>query len=171
MSINTDITGLRSKIRKALTYLDADSLLNLIGADQLKWVNDNFQKEGIESPWPVLSENTVAARRGASSKPLQDTGKLRQSFNYSVSGNVVRIGSNLKIAPFHEHGTSAYPIKPKSGRKLRFMTANGPVFASKVNHPGIPQRKMLPTKNLTAKLAVQSIESTIQQMRQDIGGN
>lgn len=171
MSISTDLDGLKRKIQTALRYLDQDELLNLVGADQLKWVNENFQKEGIEKPWPPLSPNTIAARRSGSSKPLQDTGRLRQSFVYNISGGLLRLGSNVSYAIFHHFGTKPYQITPKrQGGKLRFMTAGGLRFASKVNHPGLPERRLLPTKAAGQLLAVRSIEGAIDAMRREVNG-
>ena len=110
------------------------------------WVIRNFQ-DGGRPRWKPLRPNTVAARRKGSSKPLQDTGLLRQSYAWEADASKAVVGSPRKTALWHNEGTSPYTIRPKTlGGRLAFMTAGGMVFAKQVNHPGLPARRMLPTR-------------------------
>lgn len=164
-SITVDLSQLKAKIEVILTRLDEANLLDLIGQDHLAWIDKNFRDEGTERRWAPLSPNTIA-QRGAG-KPLQDTGRLRQSFTAQVSGNEVSVGTRNKIAPFHQYGTSPYSIKPRQGGALRFKTANGMVFTKDVNHPGLPARSMLPTKAVAEQVAVRSVEAIVDMIRRD----
>lgn len=149
------------KVSKALRVIDAKNLLNLIGTDQLSWVHLNFRQGGAEKAWHPLSPNTIAQRRGGSSRPLRDTGRLEQSFNSELNGNRVRVGTNLQIAPFHHYGTRPYTIRPRAGKMLTFKTPNGRRFAKVVHHPGLPARPLIPSKSLAERLAVRSIDNAI----------
>lgn len=64
-----------------------------------------------------------------------------------VTEDGMESGSQHRLAPIHEFGTGIYgskgqpfEIKPRNGKALRFMGANGPVFARKVMNPGVPSR-------------------------------
>lgn len=76
-----------------------------------------------------------------------DTGRLRNSINYRITGNQLIVGPDVPYAPYQEFGTGTrgefrgnmYTIRPKNGRYLRFKGSNGNwVTAKVVYHPGIP---------------------------------
>ena len=125
--------------------------LKRCGMVMLRSFSDNFKRGGRPKRWKRLTPNTIAGRRKQSKKVLQDTGKLRMSTLSKVApGNIHRqgenslvMGSNLKIAQYHQWGTKPYTIVPKNRKVLRFMTATGPAFARKVNHPGLPARPFI----------------------------
>lgn len=167
-AIKVNITGAKRKINRIIQVLNKDDLLRAIGFRQLKWINDNFKSEGgLVGGWKALSRNTIASRRQASSTILQDTGRLRQSFDdygVNVSGSTVTVGTSNKVAEFHEFGTSPYVIKPKGSGLLKFRTAGGFVFAKKVNHPGLAKRKMLPTLKIAKELGINIITATFDRL-------
>lgn len=62
--------------------------------------------------WVPLAASTVARRRKHSSRPLQDTGRLRRSYTaksslgsiYELTKLSLTMGSNLPYAAIHQHG-------------------------------------------------------------------
>lgn len=171
MSVGIDIAldsaDARRKIRRVLKEMDARRLLKLIGLRQLKWINDNFVRSGAlqRPPWRPLSPNTVAGRRRGSSRPLMDTGRLRQSFVHHVVGRqMVEVGTDVQYAEYHEHGVGPHTIRPRRAKVLRFMTKDGVVYARHVRHPGIPARPMLPTKDVAERLAVTVLDAAYRKM-------
>lgn len=164
LSTRFDDAGLQRKIKKILGKLDEASILHTIGQDQLAWIDQNFRQRGTEKRWRPLSPNTIAQRRQGSSAPLQDTGALRRSFTSRVEGKVVKTGTNNQVAEYHQFGTGAYVIMPTRAETLVFKTADGMKFTKRINHPGIPQRPMLPTKSLGKKLAINVINSIVEEL-------
>lgn len=157
-----------AKLRVLNAGLKQDVLLRAIGMRLVGWTMRNFQQEGIERKWKPLSPNTIAGRRKGSSRPLQNTGHLRASWTQSggnpkVLGDTVSVTSNVKYAPFHEFGTKPYVILPKNKKMLAFKTAGGMRFAKKVNHPGVPQRKMAPSVPMARKLALEVINAAVKK--------
>lgn len=154
-SIRVNAKAAREALRRfGKTAADTPTLLKLVGLRHLRWVDKNFREEGTEQRWPPLSPNTVAGRRAGSSKPLQDTGRLRQSFDMRLLGrDAVLVGSNQEIARIHHEGSGPYVIRPTKARVLRFMTSAGPRFARRVHHPGIPQRRLLPRAKTAQDMA------------------
>jgi len=62
--------------------------------------------------WPPLAASTIADKQHhgfPTPKPLLRTGALRDSIEYTVSGNEGAVGSNLDIAVYQELGTSRIP--------------------------------------------------------------
>ena len=168
-AIKVNITGAKRKINRIIKVLNKDDLLRAIGFRQLKWINDNFKSGGkLVGGWKALTPNTVAGRRQGSSAILQDTGRLRSSFDdfgVNVSGSAVTVGTKNKLAEFHEFGTSPYTIKPKkSGGLLKFKAAGGFVYAREVHHPGLPKRKMLPTLKIAKELGIGVITATFDRL-------
>ena len=45
-------------------------------------------------------------------KPLNDTGRLRNSITHNVSGNSVEIGTNVEYAGKHQTGENRIPARP-----------------------------------------------------------
>ena len=161
------------------------ALYKLVGQRLLKWVNDNFKAEGLEVKWPALSPNTIASRRAGSiknsqgavkyrgrrvvgsagglsgAKPLQDTGRLKQSFFADSFYDRLIVGTQNAVAEYHHFGTKAFTIRPNVKKMLYFMTAGGPAFAKVVHHPGIPKRPLLPSDAMTQALGEQTIGAEI----------
>lgn len=155
IGLDVRITGVE-KIDRGIRIMsnglkDRTVLHKRMGRVGVRWIQQNFQRQG-QPRWKRLSPNTVAARRKGSSKILQDSGLLRASFDSQANSVRAVIGSPLQISLYHEKGTKKYVIKPKkSGGSLRFVTAGGVVFAKSVQHPGVSKRKMLPTEKQAAK--------------------
>ena len=64
-------------------------------------------------------------------------------------------------AQFHEFGTTAHTIRPRSARWLRFKTTSGVAWAKHVRHPGNPARPMLPDENTARSLAMDVIGNLV----------
>lgn len=164
MGVNVTVSisaDLKKKLAQLHTAMDPAKVAAAVGAQQRGWVGKNFDQGGIESPWPPLSDFTLMARKNGGDKPLQDSGRLKQSFTYVVlaGGKAVKVGSNVRYAEYHETGTG--PILPKSGKFLAIPTANGVVFVK--GTAGIPKRKMLPSVKLAQEMAVKTITQLIKR--------
>ena len=160
-----DVSELRRKMERAGRTLDPRGLLKAIGEAQLRWIGENFRTEGGKvGGWAPLAPNTLAARRGGGAV-LQDSGKLRQSFTYSVIGdNLVEVGTNVPYAVFHEEGTGPYVIRPVNAKVLAFMTVDGMVFAKEVHHPGLPRRRLLPTVSEAREISIRLVQAKVKQL-------
>jgi len=86
-------------------------LYKRIGIKILKWVNDNFEAEGIEEKWDELKPQTIARRRKETFKILQDTGRLKGSYTYQSGARKVTIGSAVDYAKYHEPKRPMLPSK------------------------------------------------------------
>lgn len=161
VKVNVDSTGARKKLKRLKGGLNARTMLNVLGLRFLRWVDVNFREEGTERKWRRLSPNTIAGRRQGSSRILQDTGRMKQSFIQRILTNEVHVGTQNQIAAFHHHGTSPYVITPKNKKMLVFKVAGGMVFTRKVNHPGLPARPLLPTKFVADKIAAETIRKIV----------
>ncbi len=162
--ISLDDREMKKKIARVQNAIGSRNMMDGVGLRHLKWVNDNFVSRG-GGQWAPLSPNTIAARRKGSSVPLQDTGNLRKSFAHKVAffGSSVTVGTKNKIAEYHHTGTRPYTIKPVRAKMLFFMTANGPVVARSVRHPGLPRRPLIMDENEGKKLAVGIIEAFLKK--------
>lgn len=166
--IKVDVSALMAKLEAANKTLSVTGLLKAIGLRQLKWVDDNFRTSGgLVGGWKPLSPFTVAMRRNRSSKPLQDSGALRASFNpvsdpraMLVQGNTVKIGSAIPYASYHEFGTG--PIVAK-GRALAIPGAGGKMMFLK-STAGIPKRRMLPTEQEGLAVALSVIKARVERL-------
>lgn len=163
-SITINDERFRVRMGKLDRALSTRVMLEVIGQDVLGWVADNFRREGIEKPWARLSPSTIASRRKGSSRILQDTGKLRQSFTSRVSGNAVEVGTVNRVAPYHHFGTRPYVIRPVRRKWLRFKDETGAtVFSRQVRHPGLSERRLIPSKHVTLRIAIKSIGAVLKQ--------
>jgi phage virion morphogenesis protein len=83
-----------------------DPMLNSIGHTVNEHVRLTFRE--LKSPdgvsWQRLSPVTVSRRRGRSANPLNDTGVLRDSIAYQLSGTAVEIGTNAPQAAMMNFG-------------------------------------------------------------------
>lgn len=155
-------------LKKMESGLEERTFLTLVGQSLLNWIDRNFRREGLEQRWPPLSMNTIASRRKGSSKPLQDTGRLRQSFTSKVTGNRVEAGTQNQIAEFHHKGTSPYIIRPNKASVLAFRTAEGMRFAKRVRHPGLPARPLVPSDAVTEQIGIRMINSELKRLANEI---
>ncbi len=86
------------------------------------WVLRNFKSEGDKvggwAPFKIGGRRKPGGSLDTSAKLLQDTGRLRASFNSVFNNDNVVIGSDLDYAKSHEKGTEHLPIRrmlPKIG--------------------------------------------------------
>lgn len=164
INIHIDTSEAERKLIRIGRSLNKRGLLKAIGIRQLRWIDQNFKGEGkLVGGWKPLRPNTVAGRRMGSSRVLQNTGKLKQSFvaNYP-SENSVWVGSQLNVAAWHHFGTKPYDIRPVNKKVLSFITVGGRAFAKFVHHPGLPERRLLPTqqeaKDMSVKLLIAHVK-------------
>lgn len=164
ISVEIDTEVLEAEMNRLQKKFEPVGLLKAIGARTLVWIDENFDNEGGNvGGWTPLSNNTIASK--GSSAILQDTGRLRQSFDYELEGDdTVRVGTNVEYAVYHEEGTGPYDITPNDPRgSLAFMTASGMVFVKMVHHPGLPQRRMLPNEVEGGELAQRLVDARLRQ--------
>lgn len=180
MEVELDSREAQDLIRQLLAVMQPLDILRLIGLRQKSWILRNFKVGGrLNKIWPGLAEGTIEARRRRPSSPLQDTGHLRRSFDFELSGtDAVEVGTNLEYAKWHEEGTNPYTISARTKKFLTIPHPLGPAtfgrgqykgksgfFAKTVHHPGIPARPMLPTKRIAEKLAIDVVEARLKTVR------
>ena len=166
LSIEFDDKPVRKDIEKLLRVMNKDELLTAIGLRQLRWIQQNFEQGGgMQFPkWRPLADNTVVGRRLGSAAILQDTGRLKQSFQILRKGaEEIQVGTRSQVAPYHEYGTRPYVIRPRRAKILRFMTTGGVTFSKMVHHPGLPKRQMLPNKLVAENLALNIIKVALKR--------
>jgi hypothetical protein len=131
----------------------AGRLKNLAPAlDTIGAYTERLAKESIikgetmgGKPLAPLAPSTVAEKklRGKARGILRRDGALLASISFvRTSGKEVQVGTNLQYAPWVILGTSPYTIRAKTGRGLRFYTADGWRNTMQVNHPGLPERNI-----------------------------
>lgn len=163
VGVSIEVRGkeVQRKLAKFGKKLDTRTILAAIGLRQLRWIDKNFKVGGLERKWKPLARSTVAGRRKGSSKPLLNTRKLQASFVFKVLADQVKVGSRDVRAKWHHEGTKPYTIKPKSKKMLRFKTEKGTVFTTKVDHPGLPSRPLIPSKRVAERLARRVVQSIL----------
>jgi phage gpG-like protein len=80
-----------------------------------------------------------------------------------LAPNTVTIGTDDPVAKFHQFGSKAHAIRPRSQGSLRFMTVGGPRFAKSMHHPGNPARPMLPDEATAKGLAIDVVNKIVAQ--------
>ena len=90
-------------------FTDLRPLHKLWSVSTHRWVMRNFQSEGqlTGEPWQRLSARTLDLRRGNTSRILQDTGRLRASFQPRHDGEKAEVGTAVEYAPQHQFGKTA----------------------------------------------------------------
>lgn len=121
--LSSSFVNLEPTNRKAAIVLD-------------QWTQRNFKAEGglhenQRLKWKPLSPVTIKFRRRGGDKPLQDTGRLKNSFVVSAVNEFGLVQSRVSYANLHEFGGFS------SFRGVRVK---------------IPQRKMLPEEDQGFKL-------------------
>jgi phage gpG-like protein len=138
-----------------------------IGEYMLLTTRGRFDKEEAPdgTPWAPLKNKAAAFQKksgqsakvksgkrnrkpfdrfAANRKILQDTKLLRDTINYQVNDNTIRIRPQQQYGKYHQYGTSPYVIRPKNKRFLAFPAGDGStIFTKRVNHPGLPARPFL----------------------------
>lgn len=157
-------------IARLRAVMKPSTLLKIIGLRFTQFLAERFEKSGAaqgEAAWQPLKPSTIAQRRGGSSAPLQNTGRLKQSFlgQPATDGqSYVEVGSNMEYASYQQDGTRPYTITAKTGKVLaaRLSAGGWAIFGKTVHHPGIPARPVLPTVVLAERLMHDEVESAIE---------
>ena len=82
------------------------------GAEEIRaLIADSFggSRAPDGEPWEPLAPATIARRRGSSSKPLLDTGRLANSITAEPSRTALTFGTNVEYAGPHQLGTADIP--------------------------------------------------------------
>src|SRR3990167_2350490 len=196
MSVGVKLEAERvlSELKALGQGFDQMPLLGVIGQRLLRWVMQNFRAAGTEKKWVPLSPNTSAGGRAgrikksqgavrfrgrnvvgaavslSGAKPLQDTGRLRQSFVSKVLNMgtpYVEVGTEMELGAWHHFGVKGRVIVPRNKSRLIFMTAGGVRSAKSINWPGIPARPLLPSENMTVLLGMETMTKYLQQKIRD----
>lgn len=172
--MNIDINTLvgQAKLDALLRVTSPAAILKIIGIKLREWVDESFNTDG-RGKWRPLAPSTVMFRRANSSKPLQDEGHYRASWQVASDHKTwVEIGSSLKtktgvsLPKIHEFGTAPFRI-PRTGM-ARMLAAQTPTgewvrFGRVVNHPGIPARPVLPTKEQADRLVQNVVDGMLKR--------
>jgi phage gpG-like protein len=168
---------------------DTGPLMKLLGQTTHNWIMRNARSAGAllkGRRWPPLAPSTRAARRRGSGKPLMDTGHMMRQWSWRTTRTQAIIGNPMDIAEYHQEGTGLYGparrgyiIKPVKAKALRFVTGGYTIglhgkalkrsprdytFAKYVKHPGIRQRRMLPTEGEIMPDLIKAINSWAAKM-------
>lgn len=113
---------------------DLSRPLRVAAASLDKLVDDSFrgQKSPGGTPWKKLKKSTVKRRRKGSNRILQDTSRLRRSWNARADRSSLTITTNVPYARFHQQGTKHLPVREMApfefvGGVWRLMTT-GPAL-------------------------------------------
>jgi hypothetical protein len=150
-----------------LKFPPKEVILQAVGNNLLAWIDENFEKGGIERKWKVISPLTVATRRHGGNRPLQDSGDLRRSFYIRLLGNSVKVGSDSQIAEWMHFGTKGpYPIHSSDGVKslaAPLRSGGWKFFGPLVMHPGITARPLLPSQARADRIASETAAAVIKK--------
>ncbi len=96
---------------------------------------------------PGMAAKANRAQQIAKSRAPRDTGKLAASIEgrliNSPKPGTISLEAKINYAKYVIHGTDAHPIGPGS-KTLKFPgSGGGPVFRSKVSHPGSKKNDFL----------------------------
>ncbi len=176
ISINTT-TG-QLKLQRLLQAIEPRTVLSVIGARLMSFVDESFQTRG-RGQWRPLAQSTLLLRLRGGNAPLQDTGLYKQSFISETDGKTfVEVGSSIKtrdgasLAKIHEFGTGPYTIRVRRARVLAAQTrfGNWLIFGKEVNHPGVPARPVLPAKAVAERLIQDTIDAMLARIQHPEGG-
>jgi phage gpG-like protein len=163
---------------------DTRPVMKSLAIQTLKWIQENYRTSGGKlkgKKWAPLRPSTKAGRRRGSKKPLWDTGQLLlRGWNWHVTRLKAVIGHPSEIAAYHDEGTgiygpkgSRYVIRPVKAKALRFITSGYTVgkhgaakrrsrlnyaFAKYVLHPGVRQRRQLPTEDEIGPILIRTAD-------------
>lgn len=164
LRMTVDARGASRKLQRAESAVAVTPMLEVIGEALVRFSKRLFDTRGAAvGGWKPLSPNTIAAK--GHNRPLYVTGRLRGSMVYKViPGARVQVGSDDPNAGYQHFGTRPYRIVPVRAKVLSFVTSAGRVFASSVNHPGIPARPILPRESQAKQIAKDAANLAIKQV-------
>lgn len=174
IEINVDTSGGDAKLNRVLAAIAPRKLFMVLGARFLAYIDESFRTSG-RGRWRKLRPSTIAFRKHGGSKPLQDTGRYKQSFQKPKTDNqtYITFGSNAKtksgipLSKIHELGTKPYVIRVKRAKVLAAQTRLGQwvFFGREIQHPGIPARPVLPSQQRAATLARETINAIVKAIK------
>lgn len=99
----------------------------------------------------ILHDFGKSITQKAQENAPRKTGRLASSISYTVNGDQLVIEVKAPYGMYQEFGTgtrgefngSAYTIKPKKGKYLKFKAGGRTIYTKQVTHPGIPARPFL----------------------------
>lgn len=138
--------------------------------DALLRVNQERHDKGVDpdgKPWKELADSTLAEgkRKGG---PLNKTGRMLANFHYQVGADNLRLGfdggDGFK-AKFHQDGSRPHVITAKKAKALAF----GGMYRKRVNHPGLPARRLVgfpeSDQQLIADVATDHLTAVLNSVR------
>ncbi len=110
------------KLAEVRKRLEPAPLLNIAGAVMRSSIEKTFREQGSPSgSWKPLAASTLKrGKGGAGRKILIQSGRLKNSNTYQVTGRQLTIGSNLVYSRIQQEGGEAGrrgPFKKKGGRR------------------------------------------------------
>lgn len=152
----------RQRFKLLIDASDSRQLLTETGRRIVRWIDQSFDEGGRPRRWRRHRRTTRAQRNGG--RVLQDTGKLRRSFKFKViGGKRVRISSGHPLAHLHQDGVAPHEIMPKKSQVLRFLGPKGFVFTTKVEHPGLPKRRMFPNRRIAKSIGTDVVAEAFER--------
>jgi phage gpG-like protein len=139
IEINVDDRAFSASLRALQQRLaDLSPLTEDIGELLLESTRKRFETGTAPdgTPWLPLAD-------GSGRTPLTLTGTMSDQIFPSSGPDFVEIAATAKQARWHQEGTEPYVIEPREGVALKFAGPNGPVFAKRVNHPGLAARPFM----------------------------
>lgn len=111
-------------------------IANNIGEELVVLVDEGFEAQQAPSgaAWAKLKRPSKR-RGGASSKILQDPGKLRASIHHRLQGDEVLVGTKLFYGKFHQRGTKGHAASSRN------QPVAGEGFASFISKKRASKRK------------------------------
>lgn len=110
------------------------------------------------TPWKPLARKRPRDKRGSKGIPLNDTGRLKNSWTYETRPNGFAWVSNVSYAPPHQFGATIHQkartnIHAKSGKFISRVAAGRKKRANRVSFSpegsyGLPARPMVPIGDL-----------------------
>lgn len=93
---------------------DLTPVMRVISEDLKTFIDSRFESSQSPSgaPWQPLKPATIARRRQGSSKPLVDTGRLRNSISARPQKQSLEFGTNVVYAGTHQFGHGPVPARP-----------------------------------------------------------
>lgn len=181
VTISLDSIIGQRKLEKLKAGIRPDIITSAIGGRLMSYVGESFDTRG-RGEWAALSPLTLLLRQRGGDVPLQDIGKYKQSFVQETdNATYVEVGTNIKtdtgisLGKIHEFGTGPYTIRVRRAKGLAAKTRSGQWlhFGKEVNHPGIPARPVLPTKEVGERLVREVVEGMLQKLADEVnrGGN
>src|SRR5574341_1107956 len=98
------VTDLLESMEQRVSTLQP--VLEVYAQDLKTLVDDSFDQSRAPdgNAWAPLAPSTIARRRRGSSKPLVDTGRLRNSITAVALNDTLRVGTNVIYAGIQQFG-------------------------------------------------------------------